>query len=354
MSNGLITNEFSVKSVPAEYRGQIGAVAEENRAIATIQAALTVAAARPRDEKQSMDRILNACQRVGLAEKAEYSFSRGGQDIIGATIDLMTVIANCWGNIDFGFRELSQQNGESTVECFAWDLETNSKRTVVFTVPHARFARGQLNKLKDPRDIYELVANQAQRRVRACLEAIIPPDVVEAARMQCSETLHAKDPVTPEKVMKLVESFGKEFKVTKEQIEKRIQRRVDAITSAQMIAMKRIWRSLKEGMSQPSDWFPPETEEPAKGVEGLKEKLASKEQPVKKAKANPEPKKEDTVATDFREQMQAAASIGGLNQLKREILGCELGGEVKSDLLDAVESRIAEVEAEAEAEQGAE
>ena len=86
-------------------------------------------------------------------------------------------------------------------------------------------------------------------------------------------------------------------------------------------------------------------EKPARGIAGLKASLPPR-QPE-------EPKKpaiglSSAVEVDFREQMQAAASIGGLNQLKREILGCELDGEVKSDLLDAVESRIAEVEIEAE------
>lgn len=90
-------------------------------------------------------------------------------------------------------------------------------------------------------------------------------------------------------------------------------------------------------------------EKPARGIAGLKASLPQRhqEEPTQPAIAV-----STSIEVDFREQMQAAASIGGLNQLKREILGCELGGEVKSDLLDAVESRIAEVEAEAEAEQG--
>jgi hypothetical protein len=166
----------------------------------------------------------------------------------------MTVIANCWGNIEFGFRELSQANGESTVEAFAWDLETNSKRTVTFTVPHKRFSGGKATPLVDPRDIYELVANNAQRRVRSCLEAVIPPDIVEDAVSQCRETLKQTAEVTPDSIQKTLQAFTP-LGVTKEQIESRLGRRIESMQPAQLVNLRRIYKSLQEGMSKPADWF---------------------------------------------------------------------------------------------------
>ncbi|BBP90994.1 hypothetical protein BsIDN1_46120 [Bacillus safensis] len=41
---------------------------------------------------------------------------------------------------------------------YAWDLETNTRQTKIFTVKHERKAKGAITKLNDPRDIYELVA----------------------------------------------------------------------------------------------------------------------------------------------------------------------------------------------------
>lgn len=270
----------------------ISTTVESQRAIAEVQAALTVAAARPRDEKAAMERIEVSCQRVGLAEKAEYSFSRGGQEITGPTIDLLTVIANCWGNVQFGFRELTQRNGESEVEAFAWDLETNSKRSVQFTVPHVRHTRQGTTKLTDPRDIYELVANNAQRRVRACLEAVIPPDVVEDAALQCRATLKEKADVTPDSIARLVEAFAKHG-VTKAQIEAKLLRRIDTMQPAQLVSMRRIYKSLSEGMSQPSDWFP--------AVEGEQPQAESQATTVKEAlkkRAKPAPEAEQPTALD--------------------------------------------------------
>lgn len=288
MATGTMTrangDEYEGGTITLPQAHSIGAMAESQRATAEIQAALTVAAARPRDEKRAVERIENACQRPGLAEKAEYVYSRGGSDITGPTIDLLTVIANCWGNIQFGFRELSQRNGESEVETFAWDLESNSKRTVVFTVPHKRFTRSGSTPLKDPRDIYELVANNAQRRVRACLEAIIPPDVVEDAVNQCRATLSASAEVTPDAIKKLLSAFEK-FGVTKEQVEKRIARRIDTMQPAQLVRMRQIYKSINDGMSQPAEWFEVAETKP-ETAESLRDKLAKK---AAASKAAPEP-----------------------------------------------------------------
>lgn len=229
--------------------------------MAEIQAALTVAKHSRRDEVDAVDRIKTACQRVRLAEGAEYVYDRGGTEITGPTIDLLTVIANCWGNIQFGFRELTQGHGESTVEAFAWDLETNSKSVKVFTVPHKRVTKRATTILTDPRDVYELVANQAQRRVRACLEAIIPPDVVEDAVAQCRATLKETAQVTPESIGKLIEAFGK-LGVGKDHLEKRLGRRLDAMQPAQLVNLRRIYKSIQDGMSKPGDWFELEEEAP--------------------------------------------------------------------------------------------
>lgn len=254
---------------------QVGVAAEQQRAIAEVQAALTVAKADRRHEVECVDRIKTSCQRIGLAEKAEYVYQRGGTDITGPTIDLLTTIANCWGNIQFGFRELTQHNGESTVEAFAWDLETNSKRVVTFTVPHKRHTKQGSYPLTDPRDIYELVANQAQRRVRACLEAIIPPDVVEDAVATCRATLAEKAKVTKESIAGLIEAFAK-LSVTVKQIETKLGRRLDAMQPAQLVNMRRIYKSITDGMSTAASWFLAEEGEPAKpqtATESAKESL---------------------------------------------------------------------------------
>lgn len=287
-------------------------MAEQQRAKSEIEAALTIAAARPRDEKECLDRILTSCQRPGVAEAAEYEYSRGGTSIVGATIKLLELVAQKWGNIEFGFRELARypgvggQPGESVVEAFAWDLESNTRRRAQFTVRHELGLKGGRTKtLTDPRDVYEWIANQAMRRVRTCLENVIPRDIVDAARDEARKTLATNEAITPQKIANVVKAFS-EYGVTKAQIEARLQRHLDTITPAQMVQLRRIYTSLKDGMGEPSDWFTVEADQPEKSTkEKAKDALrkqakpaaAAAEQP-KAAEKAPEPQPKEEAAAE--------------------------------------------------------
>ena len=254
---------------------------ESSRAVAEVQAALFIARTNPRDQKRAMDRILNACCRPSLAESAIYAYARGGSSITGPSIRLAEAVAQQWGNMQFGIRELSNQGGKSEVQAFAWDVETNTRREITFTVPHIRHTKKGSYKLEDPRDIYELVANQGARRLRACILAVVPGDVVEAAVNQCQITLQSHTDVTAEGIKKLIEAF-EPLSVTKAQIEKFCQCRAEAIKPAQIVRLRSIYTSLRDGMSSPSDWFEPdETTQPAaletKAEPSLKDKLKARE-----------------------------------------------------------------------------
>lgn len=274
---------------PIATRPQAGNTAlvevEQQRALAEVQGAIILAKRFPRNQIEAMDRISTACQRPGLAEQALYSYSRGGTEITGPSIRLAEAIAQNWQNLQFGIRELEQRNGESTVEAFCWDVESNTRHVKTFQVKHERHTKKGNYRLEDPRDIYELTANQGARRLRAAILAIIPGDVIESAVTQCEQTLKAKADTSPDALKKLVEAFAT-FKVTKEQIEKRIQRRLDTITPAQLVNLRKIYNSLKDGMSSAADWFEVVPEEEAKpdGTASLKEKIkgqkAKTEQPA--------------------------------------------------------------------------
>ena len=234
--------------------GDAMVVATTGREVAEIQSAMVIAKRFPRDQRLSYDRIMTACQRPGLAETATYQYARGGTDITGPSIRLAETLAREWGNMQYGVRELDQRDGVSTVEAFAIDLEANLRAVRVFQVKHVRHTKTKDYAVSDPRDIYEMVANAGARRVRACILSIIPGDITEAAVAQCDATLKAKADVSPEAMKKMVTAL-QEFEVTKEQIEARIQRKIEAITPAQVISLRKIYVSLKDGMSSPEDWF---------------------------------------------------------------------------------------------------
>lgn len=227
---------------------------DQHRAIAEVQGAMLIARSNPRNAIAAIDRIENACARPALAAVALYSYARGGADVTGPSIRLAEMLAQCWGNISFGVRELEQRDDESTVQAFAWDLECNTRKEVTFQIGHERHTKKGVQKLVDPRDIYELAANNGARRLRACILSIIPGDVVETAVLACEKTLKASADTSPAAMAKLLAAFL-ELGVTREQIEARIQRRIDAIQPAQVVALRKIWSSLRDGMSVPEDWF---------------------------------------------------------------------------------------------------
>jgi len=291
-----------VASPFAEQRRQdvgdtAGSRALQQRENTQIMAMAMMAKRFPRDVIAATDKILNAFTRPTLAERASYQYSKGGTDVNGPSIRAAEAMAQMWGNLSFGFREVSRGIGAdgvpySEVEAFCWDMESTTYQPLQFMVRHWRDTKKGGYKITDERDIYELCANQAQRRKRACILAVIPGDVIEAAMKQAEVTLRTKADTSPEAMAKMVEAF-EPFGVTKEQIEKRIQRRLDSITPGQVVTLKRIYASLRDEMSTAGDWFdveegpgaktaapPPPSALPGLDADAFKKKLATWRKPI--------------------------------------------------------------------------
>lgn len=247
-----------------------------NRQAQEVQAAMVVAKKFPRDEIEAFNRIMRACQRKSLAEQSMYEYPRGGTKVTGPSIRLAEAIAQNWGNVDFGIMELEQHGNESSVMAYAWDLETNTRQTKIFQVPHTRYSKKKGNEtLTDPRDIYEMVANNGARRLRACILGVIPGDVIDKAIEQCQLTLKSgnTEPLI-DRVRKMVGVFEKEFSVTKEMIEKYLGCSSDAFSENDFIRLRNVYKSLKDGMAKREDYF--EIPKPKEETEPISTKLDKK------------------------------------------------------------------------------
>lgn len=310
----MLENEGSYP-VPAPQSG--GALVEAHRAVAEAIAARKVALANPRDPVRAENQILNDCASLELAEEAAYQFARGGTDITGPSIRLLEVIGRRWGNLECGVKELSRGNGYSDVLAYAIDLETGFTDKKEFQVRHWRDTKRGGYAVKDERDIYEIVANQGARRKRACLEAVIPTDLKDKALKTCQDTLLAKVKVTPDLINRLVAKFAA-IDVTQEMIEKRIQRKIEAIQAGHVVQLGRIYKSIADDMSQVGDWFEqggganqPSQPVPAGGTPSATERmaadLASRKPAGDKAGAPAEPAKKDA-ATQGPGETQSGAS----------------------------------------------
>jgi len=239
---------------PKSQQEKVMTQTAEAREAAQVQAAYVIAKKFPRNEHEAYTRIMETCKRPSLAEQSTYAYPRGGKMVTGASIRLAEALSQAWGNLDCGIRELSQENGSSVCEAYAIDLQTNSRVTKVFHVAHKRDTKKGTQRLTDSRDIYELVANQGARRLRACILAIIPGDIVEAAVAKCAQTLECSDVPRAEQIKKLLTAFD-EYGIKVEHIEKRLGHNLDAIIAPEIVALKAVYRSIRDGMGKREEFF---------------------------------------------------------------------------------------------------
>jgi hypothetical protein len=231
-------------------------------------------------------------------------------------------MARHWGNISCGVVELSRGNGGSECLAYAWDLETNYRDEKRFYVKHWRDTKNGGYALTDERDIYELIANMGARRKRACILAVIPGDVQEAAVEQAELTLKTSIEIDEDLISTTLAKF-EELGVSREQIEARLQRRFSAetISAGHILTLRKIYRSIRDGMSTAADWFDPvekKIEEAKASAKDKMNKMASKpkRKPKPEPKAQPEPEPEpeqepEPVADDPKPTSNEAAGLFG-------------------------------------------
>jgi hypothetical protein len=221
---------------------------EEQRAIAEVQAMATLAKRFPRNRAAAVEQIVRECGRRAVAESALYAYPRGDSVVKGPTVHLMRMIATAWQNVDSGVREVGRTDDATDMIAYAWDLEANRRRSIRWTVPRwIRLRDGRRKAINDPRDVYELNANMGARRERACLQHVIPRDVVDLAISTALTTkASAVGSSLPERIDAMVIAFG-QLSVPVEAIEKRLGHGLDLCTVEEIVDLQIIYRSIKDG-----------------------------------------------------------------------------------------------------------
>ena len=222
-----------------------------------VQAAIVLAKRFPRDEFEATERIKRACQRKSLADQAVYSYPRGKECVSGPSIRLAETLAKTWGNIDYGIIELEQKDGSSEMMAYAWDLETNTRVTKIFSVEHKRDTKKGSYKLTDSRDVYEATANFGARRMRACILGVIPGDVVDMAVEECKKTMSNGDTrPMQERISQMLSVFKSEFGVTKEQVEEYVGRPAGSYGNEEIILLQGVYKAIRDGQATIESYFP--------------------------------------------------------------------------------------------------
>lgn len=184
--------QFAAPAAPApSFVGQ-GTAVEQSRAVAEVQAAVIVARQFPRNEAQAIAKMRMGFAQHSLAVRSFFRFSRGKSRVSGETIQFAKELARCWTNIHYGVHELRRDdaNGESEMQAWAWDLETNERASTTFIVPHTRWTSDHGGtRLEDPRDVYENNSNNGARRLREMIFSVLPDWFREQAKEIATNTI---------------------------------------------------------------------------------------------------------------------------------------------------------------------
>lgn len=233
------------------------ASAEEAKAMQEVQAMCILAKRFPRDVTQCYTAVMKELERYSLAKVALYSYPRGGQTVTGASIRLLEVVARNFKNLKYGIKELSRGNGVSECESYCWDLEANNHKSIPFQIRHVRDTRQGPKPLTDERDIYEMVANFGTRRMRNCIQSMIPGDIMEDALQKAKDTIEKGDKSLPfdQRVRNMVLAFDRDFGVTQEMIEDRYKHPVAQLNKDEFVELFGIYNSLKDKQAKREEFF---------------------------------------------------------------------------------------------------
>jgi hypothetical protein len=239
------------------------------------------------------------------------------------------MMAQNWGNIDSGVIELEQNSRESTMMAYAWDLETNSRQTKIFHVPHSRHTKKGVKKLEDPRDIYEATANQGARRLRACILAIIPGDIQDAAVEACTKTLAGgSDVPLSDRVRNMVSAFSA-LNVSAAMIEKRLGHILDVTSEHELVTLRGIYTSIKDNQSDASKFFEVAAPEQSAATQAVMDKL----RPAK------------PTAPDAPDQMEQLEPEPAMEQTGDEFVACAAFPALGQAQLDSPDKVLAAIKA---------
>lgn len=247
-------NDVAIK-LPAPVAASQGAVIEQSRAVAEVAAAVRVAQDNPRDTSRAVEQMREVCGRLAVAERAFYSVPNRGS---GLSVHIARELARIWGNADYGVRELARddEKGESEMQAWAWDVETNTRSTRSFIVPHAKSTKQGRKALVDLNDIYLNNQNVGARAVRECIFSILPGWLTSEAQAILNQTLQRGDGASIEQRREgAVEKF-RELNINEKQLAEHLGKDKGHWSAGDLANLTRAYVSITQDGIPAADFFP--------------------------------------------------------------------------------------------------
>jgi hypothetical protein len=258
--------DFAIEKHQPQALAEMGTAAAIARAQQEVQGAIIVAKRFPRNEDDCRAKLLKACKRTEFAEDAEYNFPRGGQDVAGPSVYLAREAARLWGNIQYGFEVIRDDQETRMIRSFAWDMESNAR-----TIQEDSFRKLIFRKKggwvePDERDLRELTNRRAAIGYRNCILQLIPSDYVNEACREANRTLQNKAAQDPDgERKKIVDAFA-EINVMPSKLEEIIGHKLAEASPPEIAKLRGIYKSIRDGNSTIADYLTPVVEPGGSGL----------------------------------------------------------------------------------------
>jgi hypothetical protein len=143
------------------------------------------------------------------------------------------------------------------MQAWAWDVQTNTRASNTFVVPHKRDKKGGPEVLTDLRDVYENNANMGARRLREAIFSILPTWFTEEAKERCMKTLTDGGGKSLAQsvadAIKLFDGLG----INVARIEAKLERKKAEWTAHDIAQLRVSYASIKQGTVAVDEEFPP-------------------------------------------------------------------------------------------------
>lgn len=237
---------------------------EQARAVAEVAAAVRVAQDCPRDVTAAIEQMKQACAQPALASRAFFSMPRAGGRVEGSTVHLARELARCWGNLDYGIRELRRDDeaGVSEMQAWAWDQQSNVRSSRSFVVPHAIMAgKGADKRRKALTDLGDIANNNnsvAARAVRETIFTVLPVWFRDEAERTATATLNGEGTgkTLDQRKADAIAYYESSFNVTRDQLEKRLDRPSSKWTAQDIGFLQVMSGELSRSEKRVEDEFP--------------------------------------------------------------------------------------------------
>lgn len=237
----------AIHNLPASQMNTSVVAIEQQRAIAEAEGQLTLAKKFPRNFAQAMEEIINSCSYIEFAEEAFYALPLGGKTVRGPSIRLAEELARCYGNFQYGHRELARNEGESVVEVYAWDMERNNRSSRQITIPHIMDTRSGGKKLVAQKEISDYIANIASKQMRSRILALLPKPMVAAAIKRCEATLAGTGEQTIQQRLEKMQGMFSKYGVTVEMLETYLKHPLTQTTIDEITDLIAVYTAIKDG-----------------------------------------------------------------------------------------------------------